>query len=455
MKKNLIFLMMLSGVIAFSQNCGSAVSSDRTAIGENITTGGTYEYTSASDFDVEFGTILKVNNVKFNVVKGAADLSYVSLYFYKDNLGKPGDLIKSFENVVPNSQTFVYDLEGNSAYEINVNILSTFDLPKGKYYLSVKAKPGDSTPASWEINNQETTKLGRFDYSKFDSEDWFGGFSYYDHVFQVSGICSSTGEQQPDYGTAVSQGNPSNNYEASGVMRFRTLADDIIVPENTIFTLSKLKITTLQLGNIQNATIKIRSSVDDKPGPVLYTFENMVPKTENYFGYWAVPGYPLDVVAVKGEFVFDQPAQLPAGKYFIDIKANPVQMSDYLGWEASSLPGIGSYAYTSFDDGETWEVNEGFNFVFDASGYSRSSLAVSESGKNTLSFYPNPVADELTFKTSEKIDNVLIYNTLGQIVKTSKPVNDKIDVSNLLPGNYVGTVIFTNGKKQSVKIIKK
>jgi hypothetical protein len=163
----------------------------------------------------------------------------------------------------------------------------------------------------------------------------------------------------------------------------------------------------------------------------------------------------LDVVAVKGEFVFDQPAQLPAGKYFIDIKANPVQMSDYLGWEASSLPGIGSYAYTSFDDGETWEVNEGFNFVFDASGYSRSSLAVSESGKNTLSFYPNPVADELTFKTSEKIDNVLIYNTLGQIVKTSKPVNDKIDVSNLLPGNYVGTVIFTNGKKQSVKIIKK
>lgn len=455
MKKNLIFLMMLSGVMSFSQNCGSTVISDTTGIGENITTGGTYEYTSASDFDVEFGTILTVNNVKFNVLKGAADLAYVSLYFYKDDLGKPGDLIRSFENVVPDAQTFKYTLEGNSAYEIDVDLLSTFELPKGKYYLSIKAKPGDSTSASWEINNQETTKLGRFDFSKFDSQDWFGGFSYYDHIFQVSGVCTSTGEHQPDYGVAVNQGNPSNNYEASGAMRFGALADDIIVPQNTIFTLSKLKITTLQLGNLRNATIKIRSSVDDKPGEVLHTFENMVPKTENYFGYWTVPGYPLDVVAVKGEFEFDEPAQLPAGKYFIDIKANPVQMSDYLGWEASSLPGIGSYAYTSFDDGETWEINEGYNFVFDASGYSRSSLAVDESGKNNLSFYPNPVSDVLTFKSSEKIEKIMIYNTLGQIVKTSKPVSGKIDVSNLLPGNYVGAVVFTNGEKQTVKIIKK
>ncbi|MNK31414.1 hypothetical protein D3C87_498500 [compost metagenome] len=454
MKKNLIFLMMLSGVMSFSQNCGYGVSTDNTANGENITTGGNYEYTSASDFDVEFGKILTVNNVKFNALKGSADLTYVNLYFYKDNAGRPGDLIKSFENVVPASQTFKYALEGNSAYEINVNLPTTFDLPKGKYYLSVKAKPGDATSASWEINNQETTKLGRFGFSKFDSEDWFGGFSYYDHVFQVSGICMSTGETQPDYGTAVSQGNIGNGHEGGISMPGTSLADDIIVPDNTKFTFTNFKISTLQLGNIKNATINIRTSVDDAPGEVLFSFENIGPKTENYFGYWQVPGYPLEVVAVDLDFELPQAVELSSGKYFVEIKANQVPFTDYLNWEATSQEGIGSYSYTSYDDGESWEINDGYNYVFQAIGYFKSTLAVNDVDKNSFSFYPNPVKNEITIVSKVEADRILIYNAAGQLVKDSKITNNKINVSNLTSGNYIGKVTLKNGKTETVKLIK-
>ncbi|PZU89314.1 MAG: hypothetical protein DI529_04655 [Chryseobacterium sp.] len=455
MKKNLIFLMMISGVMSFSQNCNYGVVSDGIANGENISTGGTYEYTSASDFDVEFGKILTVNNVKFNALKGTADLSYVNIYFYADNAGKPGNLIKSFENVVPTSQTFKYTFEDNSAYEINVDLPTTFDLPKGKYYLSVQGKPGDSTPASWEINKQETTKLGRFDYSKFGSEDWFGGFSYYDHVFQVSGICSSTGETQPDYGTPTSQGNTGNNHETGGSMPGRSLADDIIVPENTKFTLTNFKISTLQLGNIKNATINIRTSVDDAPGELLYSFENIGPKTENYFGYWPVPGYPLDVVAVDLNFELPQAVELSAGKYFIEVKATPVPFMDYLRWEATSHSGIGSDCYTSYDDGESWEVNEGYNFVFDAIGFSKSSLAVSDVDRNNFSFYPNPVKDELTIVSKNEANRISIYNVAGQLVKDSEIKNNKVNVSDLSTGNYIGKITLKNGQTQSIKVIKK
>lgn len=454
MKKNLIFLMMLSGVMSFSQNCGYGVSSDTSANGENITTGGTYEYTSASDFDVEFGKVLTVNNVKFNAVKGSADLGYVNLYFYKDDAGKPGDLVKSFENVVPVSQTFKYTLEGNSVYEINVDLPSTFDLPKGKYYLSIKAKPGDSTPASWEINNQETTKLGRFDYSKFDSEDWFGGFSYYDHVFQVSGICASTGESQPDYGTAASQGNVSDVHEGGVSMPGRALADDIIVKENTKFTLTNFKISTLQLGNVKNATINIRSSVDDSPGEVLFSFENIGPKTENYFGYWPIPGYPLDVVAVDLDFELPQAVELSSGKYFVEVKATQVPFTDYLRWETTTQEGIGGYSYTSYDGGETWEINDGFNYVFQAIGYSKSSLAVNDVDKNSFAIYPNPVKNEMTIVSKDIADRILIYNVSGQLVKDSKIHSNKVNVSNLTSGNYIGKVTLKNGKTETVKIIK-
>ena len=55
-----------------------------------------------------------------------------------------------------------------------------------------------------------------------------------------------------------------------------------------------------------------------------------------------------------------------------------------------------------------------------------------------FTFYPNPTTDILHISAQENIDQICIYNMLGQEVKNSNPVatNFTIDVSNLPAGTY-------------------
>ncbi|MNY18363.1 hypothetical protein D3C86_1517400 [compost metagenome] len=74
--------------------------------------------------------------------------------------------------------------------------------------------------------------------------------------------------------------------------------------------------------------------------------------------------------------------------------------------------------------------------------------------KNSFSFYPNPVKNEITIVSKVEADRILIYNAAGQLVKDSKITNNKINVSNLTSGNYIGKVTLKNGKTETVKLIK-
>lgn len=461
MKKILCFVLLTSLSLGFAQNsenCAYGIGSDHTVNGENITTGGTYEYSAASDFDVPARKIFTAKQLTFNVVKGAADLNFVNVYILKENEGTPGEIIKTFTNLVPTSQLLNFEGQEDNldAYEIKVDFPTGFDLPKGKYFVQLQASSSDNSSIGWEITNQETTKLGRFDFTKFDNEPFFGGFSYYDHVFSILGTCTSTGEPEPNYGTSFTQANPGNNYEASAQIPGRNIADDFVVPEGSQFTFTKFTISTLQLGNIKNATINIRKAVNDAPGGILHSFTKIGPKTENFFGYHLVDGFPLEVVAADLEFEWDEPVQLPPGKYFIELTATPVLYADFLAWEHSSIPGVGSSSYTSYDGGETWELNDGFNAVFKVEGFTKALLSTNESIAETTTVYPNPVTDILNISSKSNITKVIVFNAAGQIVKTVDQLkDDKIDLSALPSGIYF--VKTTNDVKeaQSFKVIKK
>ncbi|MBN4084758.1 T9SS type A sorting domain-containing protein [Flavobacteriaceae bacterium AH-315-B10] len=70
--------------------------------------------------------------------------------------------------------------------------------------------------------------------------------------------------------------------------------------------------------------------------------------------------------------------------------------------------------------------------------------------------YPNPVKEILTIETNQVIENIKIYNLLGQEVKNynSKEFNNnKIDVSSLNSGLYIMKAEI-NGKTQSIKFVK-
>jgi len=460
MKRNLLFVLALSGFLGFAQtgaDCNYSVSSDRASNGENITTGGSFDYSAATDFDVAPGKIFTAKKLTFNVLKGTSPVSYVDVNILKETQGMPGDVIQTFTNLVPVAQELSYasTVEDSDVYKISLDFPASFDLPKGKYYIQLKAALADGTSVFWEINKETTRKLGRFDFTKFGSDPWFGGFSYYDHVFELIGNCNDTGEEQPA-GSSFTTGNPGNAHEGGVHMIWTSLADDFVVPDGQKLTFTKFKISTLQLGNIKYATINIRRSQNDLPGEILHTFENVGPTTENFFGYHPVAGFPLDVVAADVEFDWSQPVELLPGRYFIEIIAAPFPFTDYQRWEVTPNSGSDLDSVISFDGGETWESNPGFNYVFEISGFTNSILGVSDVNKNPVSVFPNPVSDILNVNTEKSIHRVIIYNPAGQAVKTITELQDhKVDMSGLAKGVYFVNAIMENGGSKTFKVIKK
>lgn len=458
MKKILFTAMLLAGVVGYGQNgdCSVVVPSEETGNGGNITTGGTYEYSSATDFDVERGTIFTVNQIKFHAFKGPEDLEYVVVNFWSEVGGMPGEILHSYTNLIPASQEFAYTsgIENMDVYQIVVDIPET-EFPRGKYFMELQAAPGDEIAVSWEIAGEYTTSVGRFDISRFDQDPWFSGFSYYDQVFEISGTCTDTDEEQPDFGEECGQGNAGNDHETGFSLGGFNLADDFIVEENTIFTLSGFKMSTLQLGNIKNATIKIRKEENGMPGEVVYSVDQKGPKTENYFGYWPLEGFPLDVVAVDLEFELDEPVELEAGTYFLEIKATAFPFTDVLVWEATSLPGIGGNIFWSTDNGQSWTEEAGYNFVFNVEGFCRSTLGTNDVDNSDFDFYPNPVKNELNITSKSDLRNIRVYNLSGQMVLNSKSLTKKLDTSSLPTGVYLVKVELENGSIETFKILKR
>ncbi|MCF6280440.1 MAG: T9SS type A sorting domain-containing protein [Flavobacteriaceae bacterium] len=66
--------------------------------------------------------------------------------------------------------------------------------------------------------------------------------------------------------------------------------------------------------------------------------------------------------------------------------------------------------------------------------------------ENKLSIYPNPVKDRLNIKLvqGEEIEKILIYSTLGKLVKEYEVINNSINVKNLKSGIYILKVITKN-----------
>ena len=83
-------------------------------------------------------------------------------------------------------------------------------------------------------------------------------------------------------------------------------------------------------------------------------------------------------------------------------------------------------------------------------------LGVEDNSFNTFSVYPNPTSNVLNIKSSQDIDNVIIYNLLGQNVAsfTKNEITDSsIDMSELSKGLYL--VKITSGDKtQTLRVTK-
>lgn len=246
------FLLLSAATFSFGQQCAFGTTSDQTSGAENISTGGIYEYTAAADFDIPFGTVFTTNQITFNLTKGDADILFLNVTLREEENGMPGDAITAFTELVPTSQTFIYDIPDvdMGCYLVTVDLPTPVVFGKGKYFVEVQAAPGDEIPVGWEIT-AETQTYGMFDFNKFEDEDW-GGTGYYSKVFQMIGTCTDSGEVYPDYGDECHQENAFDAFQVAATFiasgSVVSVADDFTVAPNTTFYLTDFTMHSILLG---------------------------------------------------------------------------------------------------------------------------------------------------------------------------------------------------------------
>jgi hypothetical protein len=459
--KNLItFLLLSAATFSFGQQCAFGTTSDNSSGAENISTGGIYEYTAAADFDIPFGTVFTTDKITFNLTKGDADIQFLNVTLREEHNGMPGDAIIAFNNLVPTSQVFIYDIPDvdMGCYAVTVDLPASVVFEKGKYFVEVQAAPGDDVAVGWEIT-LETQTYGLFDFSKFEDEDW-GGTGYYSKVFQMIGTCADSGEEYPDYGTACDQENAFDGFQVAatflsgaGVV---SVADDFTVAPNTTFYLTDFTMHSILLGGgLHNATINIRASVDGAPGAILHSFIEKGPLEEKYDGYWPFPGIPFDIVSVFIKFSWEnEPVMLTEGNYFIEVIPTPYS-TELLAWLSTPQPGIGNYSYSSFDHGATWEMHEGINQVFSVDGFCQTTLGIENpENENAISFYPNPVKDVLHIASGANLSAVVIYDIEGREVGGYAIDENTVQMDALANGIYIVKAQFENGAFEVFKVVK-
>lgn len=148
---------------------------------------------------------------------------------------------------------------------------------------------------------------------------------------------------------------------------------------------------------------------------------------------------------------FDAPVFFDANtRYWVEVE------TDALGWEYSTVYGSLGLAdvQRSFTTG-IWEPieNPQTNFVFELIC---NELDVSDINAVDFQYFPNPVKETLTLKSSKNIRTVTIYNSAGQIMSADNLSNskDQINISSLAPGIYMFRVVLENDQIENFKIVK-
>ena len=102
-----------------------------------------------------------------------------------------------------------------------------------------------------------------------------------------------------------------------------------------------------------------------------------------------------------------------------------------------------------------WSNDTGFNFIDDVTMVESSTASVEDLKQFNFSAYPNPASNNLTISASKNIENVEIFNLIGQKVISLTPNtnNKSIDVSNLNSGVYILKATI-EGIKGSYKFVK-
>jgi len=113
-------------------------------------------------------------------------------------------------------------------------------------------------------------------------------------------------------------------------------------------------------------------------------------------------------------------------------------------------PGPGSYPVVlNANDGKGGSINQNFTITVNAT------LGIDKNIIKDFALYPNPVEDILNIETQENINNIKIFNPLGQQIVNKNANTNKISVNiNYLPKGIYFVIVNTDKTIESVEIMK-
>jgi len=211
-------------------------------------------------------------------------------------------------------------------------------------------------------------------------------------------------------------------------MSFGEMKRPITIAENTPVTLSyTVRDIGAGLSNVPVSISSIQKSVWKKDNAVALIFENA--RIQSPPG---VSGGNLDF-----SFLFNPDNYGLTGALTIQ-EITPDSDGAIVAFDAAnpknvSLPNLGIVAYII-----TGEATQ----------------SVPETEISKIDIYPNPTESTFFIKTNENVSKVNIYNNLGQMVLTVKPVGRQVSIPGLKSGFYVVSIEIKTGKYLKKLLVK-
>ena len=138
--------------------------------------------------------------------------------------------------------------------------------------------------------------------------------------------------------------------------------------------------------------------------------------------------------------------------YRWDVNNSPSATGD-------EMPEIDLSSYTSmtkfafYANSDTSNIDN--DFFIDDFQITTTSLGINEVSMSQFTYFPNPVNDVLTIKAQKAVEDITVFNMLGQVVKRQEPntMNCTVDLSAMQTGAYFVQVSIGNNV-ETVRILK-
>ncbi|MGI9652463.1 S8 family serine peptidase [Chryseobacterium sp. RLHN22] len=197
-----------------------------------------------------------------------------------------------------------------------------------------------------------------------------------------------------------------------------------------------------------NRPLKVSISWTDPAAPVASVNNGVIDPSTKYL----VNDLDLKVVAEDGTVYYPWKLQGLANAF---SPATNNSTNDVDNFERVDIPNAnGVYTILVTHKGSLVDSNQNFTLIVNGQNLSILNTNDVKQKENLIQIYPNPVKDVLNIRNSNIEAHVVILDTTGRIVVKDNVKDSKINVQNLVPGNYMLIYSDKQNREVSLKFIK-